>query len=74
MKYLARSISKLDNANKIKCLGTSTETKQELRKIFKLPILSPGLLKWYSDLPKSKDIMFYWTNVTYGYDEFSNLV
>ncbi|MEK5487400.1 MULTISPECIES: hypothetical protein [Lysinibacillus] len=65
MKYLARSISKLENANKIKCLGTSTETKQELRKIFKLPILSPGLLKWYSDLPKSKDIMFYWTNDFY---------
>lgn len=65
MKYLARSISKLENANKIKCLGTSTETKQELRKIFKLPILSQGLLKWYSDLPKSKDIMFYWTNDFY---------
>ncbi|WP_431812031.1 hypothetical protein [Lysinibacillus sp. FW12] len=65
MKYLASSISKQENANKIKCLGTSTETKRELGKVFKLPILSQALLKWYSDLPKSKDIMFYWTNDFY---------
>ncbi|WP_042474019.1 hypothetical protein [Bacillus ndiopicus] len=65
MKYLARSISKHENASKIKCLGTSTETKRELEKIFKLPLLSQALLKWYCDLPKSNDIMFNWTNDFY---------
>lgn len=65
MKYLACSISKHKNASKIKYLETSTETKRTLEKIFKLPILSQSLLKWYSNLPKSNDIMFYWTNDFY---------
>lgn len=65
MKYLACSISKHENASKIKYLETSTETKRTLEKIFKLPILSQSLLKWYSNLPKSNDIMFYWTNDFY---------
>lgn len=65
MKYLANSISKDENGSKIRYLGTSEETKRELEKIFKLPHLSQALLKWYSDLPKFKDIMFYWTNDFY---------
>lgn len=65
MKYLTHSISKHENGSKIRYLGTSAETKRELEKIFKLPLLSQVLLKWYNDLPKSKDIMFYWTNDFY---------
>ncbi|MEK4171393.1 hypothetical protein MHI22_07445 [Lysinibacillus sp. FSL L8-0312] len=65
MKYLAHAISKYENSSKVRCLGTSTETKGELEKIFKLPLLSQALLKWYSGLPKSKDILFYWTNDFY---------
>lgn len=65
MKYLAHSISKHENGSKIRYLGTSTETNQELKKFFKRPLLSQALLKWYSELPKSKDIMFYWTNDFY---------
>lgn len=65
MKYLAHSISKNENGSKIRYLGTSEETKRELEENFKLPLLSQALLKWYSDLPKSKDIMFYWTNDFY---------
>lgn len=61
MKYLAHSITKNENSNKIKYLGASEETKQELEKNFSLPLLSQELLNWYSDLPKSKDIMFVWS-------------
>ncbi|MCY9549867.1 hypothetical protein [Lysinibacillus xylanilyticus] len=65
MKYLANSITKHENDSKIRYIGTSAETKRELEKIFKLPLLSQELLKWYNDLPKSNDIMFYWTNDFY---------
>ncbi|MDM5248708.1 hypothetical protein [Lysinibacillus sp. G4S2] len=65
MNYLAHSISKNENGSKIRYLGTTEETKRELEENFKLPLLSQALLKWYSDLPKSKDIMFYWTNDFY---------
>lgn len=62
MKYLAHSITKNENGSKIRYLGASEETKRELEKNFHLPFLSQELLKWYSDLPKSKDIMFDWSN------------
>lgn len=65
MKNLANSISKNENASKIRYLETSEVTKRELEKKFKLPLLSQALLKWYGGLPESKDIMFYWTNDFY---------
>ncbi|MBE1555921.1 hypothetical protein [Sporosarcina limicola] len=65
MTFLAHSISESENSSKIRYLGTSEETKRELEENFNLPLLSQALLKWYSNLPKSKDIMFYWTNDFY---------
>ncbi|MBG9456438.1 hypothetical protein ABE61_21075 [Lysinibacillus sphaericus] len=65
MKYLAHSILKNENSSKIRFLETSEETKRELEENFKLPFLNQALLEWYYDLPKSKDIMFYWTNDFY---------
>jgi len=65
MKYLAHSISKNENGSKIRYLGVSKETKRALKENFQLPLLSQALLKWYSDLPKSNDIMFDWTNDFY---------
>lgn len=65
MKYLAHSILKNENGCKIKFLETSEKTKQELEENFKLPLLNQALSEWYNDLPKSKDIMFYWTNDFY---------
>jgi len=65
LKYLAHSIIKNENDSKIRFLETSEETKRELEENFKLPFLNQALLEWYNDLPKSKDIMFYWTNDFY---------
>jgi len=65
MKYLAHSILKNENSNKIRFLETSEETKRELEENLKRSFLNQALLEWYSDLPKSKDIMFYWTNDFY---------
>lgn len=65
MKNLAHSISKIENTSKLRYLGTINETKQELEKIYNLPILNQTLLKWYSDLPRDKDVMFLWTNDFY---------
>lgn len=65
MKNLAHSISKKENASKLRYLGTSEETKRKLEKIYNLPILNQTLLKWYSDLPREKDVLFLWTNDFY---------
>lgn len=65
LNHLAHSIIKNENGSKIRYMETSEATKRELGEHFELPQLSPALTQWYRDLPKSKDIMFYWTNDFY---------